>query len=101
MTASVVLNLHSTKRTCSKFVLINGAEELPLECVNSRRGPYRGSETMGFFFGTTEPEPATIPHHELSCKDAARTATFTLVPKGEMKQQCLPQKPEGKPVLQK
>lgn len=100
MSATGVLNLDYQKRVYSMFFALTAMEEVRLQCVNSRSGPYTQEEALGFFFGTTELD--TIPHDALPMSDPARIAAkFTLVPKGEMKGQYLPQEQEWELVLGK
>jgi hypothetical protein len=100
MMAAGVLNLDYRKRTYSMFLALTSMEDVPLSCVNSRTGPYTTEQAMGFFFGTTEID--TNPHDTLPLTDPARIAAkHTLVPKGEMKGQYLPQDQEWELVLKK
>lgn len=100
MMASGMLNLNYSKQNYSMYVSLVAIEETKLKCVNSRTGPYTRNETMGFFFGTTEPD--SIPHDELPYKDAAQIAAkFRLVPKGAMKEKYLPQDQEWELTLVK
>lgn len=100
MMASGVLNLNHRKKTYSMFVALVGIEEVPMKCVNSRTGPYTGSEAMGFFFGTSELD--VIPPVELPLTNVARiTANHTLVPVSAMKGQYEPQQQEWELVLKK
>ena len=86
MNASGVLNLDYRAKTHSMFVALVGLKPVPLNCVNSRSGPYKKAQSVGLFFGTNEPD--VQPWKALPFKDAAQlTATYKLVPVSSMKGQ--------------
>lgn len=100
MLASGGVNIDYRKRTHSIFVAMSATEPVALNCVNSRSGPYKKSEILGFFFGTNEPD--AVPYTELPFTTPARiTANYTLVPRGAMKGQYLPQQQEWELILKK
>lgn len=84
MNGSGTLNLDYRAKTHSMFVALVARKTIPLQCVNSRSGPYKKDQLVSLFFGTSEPD--VQPWKELPYKDAAQlSATFKLVPVSHMK----------------
>lgn len=84
MNASGTLNLDYRAKTHSMFIALVALKPIPLNCVNSRSGPYKKAQSVSLFFGTNEPDAQ--PWKALPFNDAARlTATHKLVPANSMK----------------
>jgi hypothetical protein len=87
-TASGTFSLDYREKKYQMFMSMVGTDMIPLNCVNSRSGPYKDKQAVGFFFGTNEPDLQNpLPYND----PAQITATFTLVPKSAMKGQYIPQ----------
>ena len=98
--AQGVLNVNYSGKTHSGYISTVTTEPVPMNCVNSRSGPYKHAEPLNFFFGTNEPD--VVPYTELPFADAARlTAKFTLVPKSAMKGKFGPQTQEWEFIRRK
>jgi len=98
--AQGVLNLDYSKKTHSGYISTVTTKPVPMNCVNSRSGPYKHSEPLNFFFGTNEPD--VMPYKELPFTDAARLAAkYTLVPQSAMKGRFGPQSQEWEFLLKK
>jgi hypothetical protein len=86
--ASGNFGLNYREKKYSMFVAVTSVDMIPVNCVNSRSGPYKDETVPGFFFGTNEPDN----RNELPYTDPAQIrATYTLVPNASMKDQYLPQ----------
>lgn len=97
MFASGSLDLNYTRGTYSMYVSLVPTEEVKLNCENSRTGPYKQLEALGFFFGTHNPSAAE--HRELPFQDAAHIkGGYTLMPE-ELGGQYLWQEQEWELVL--
>ena len=84
MNGSGTLNLDYRAKTHSMFIALVALKPIPLNCVNSRSGPYKKAHSVSLFFGTNEPD--VQPWKGLPFKDAAQlTATHKLVPVSSMK----------------
>jgi hypothetical protein len=93
MNGSGVLNVDYRKKTHSMFVSLASRKQIPLNCVNSRSGPYKQQVGVGLFFGTNEPD--VQPWKELPFADASRLAAkHVLVPVSQMKGRYAPQEQE-------
>jgi hypothetical protein len=93
MNGSGALNVDYRKKTHSMFVALVSTKQIPLDCVNSRSGPYKTQVAVGLFFGTNEPD--VLPWKELPFADAARLAAkHVLVPVSNMKGRNAPQEQE-------
>lgn len=93
MNGSGVLNVDYRKKTHSMFVALASTKQIPLDCVNSRSGPYKTQVAVSLFFGTNEPD--VHPWKELPFADASRlTAKHVLVPVSHMKGRNAPQEQE-------
>jgi hypothetical protein len=79
MNAQGVLNVDKSAKKHSMFVAVVGLKPIPLNCVNTRSGPYKTTKAAGFAFGTNE--PGAVPYNELPFADASRlSAKYKLVP---------------------
>lgn len=79
-----VLNVNYRAQTHSMFIALVSTKPIPLNCTNSRSGPYKKDQNVSLFFGTNEPD--VQPWKELPFADAARlTAKYKLMPVSHMK----------------
>lgn len=84
MNAQGMLNVNYRAKTHSMFVALVSTKPIPLNCTNSRSGPYKKDQYVSLFFGTNEPD--VQPWKKLPFADAARlTAKYKLVPVSHMK----------------
>ena len=84
MNASGALDVSHRTKKYSMFVALVSTKPIPLQCVNSRSGPYKNTKAVSLFFGTSEPD--LMPANALPYTDPARlTAKSKLVPASSMK----------------
>ena len=84
MNASGALDVDHRTKKHSMFVALVSTKPIPLTCVNSRSGAYKKTESVGLFFGTSEPD--LMPANALPYADPARLAAkYKLVPASSMK----------------
>jgi hypothetical protein len=83
MNAQGTLNVDYKRKTHSLFIALVSTRPVPLNCVNSRSGPYKKQEMVSLFLATNEPGDAW---KELPFTDPARLAAkFTMMPGAQMK----------------
>ena len=83
MMAQGVLDIDYRKKTYTLSISLLAMKQLPVQCVNSRSGPYKENRGASLFLGTHPPGPP--PAKGLPFTDPATlAASYKLLPTGEM-----------------